>query len=99
MFQLDWGLVWPVSRMRVGTAEGRRSGRVAEWRSGGVAEWHVSRSSLARRVSHGQSDSRFHRCFPHKQETYTIDDLSTSQKKQIVDIPLYTYFFYINFSR
>ena len=24
MFQLDWGLVWPV---------------LAEWRSGGVAEW------------------------------------------------------------
>ena len=72
-----------------------QSGRVAEWRSGGVAEWHVSRSSLARRVSHGQSDSRFHRCFPHKQETYTIDDLSTSQKNSLL-IFLYIHISFIS---
>ena len=49
IFQLDWGLVWPVRAWRPGSL----------WRSGGVAEWQSDRGSLARRVSQGQDDSRF----------------------------------------
>lgn len=51
LFQLNWGLVWPV---QAGRPELR-------WRwSGGVAKWQISRGNLARPVSQGRSNS----CFP-----------------------------------